>query len=56
MIRVGITEALRILGQSWQTIEITIERGDSLDELAQKDLSELSNDELDQLHSEDRIT
>lgn len=56
MIHAGIIEALRMLGQSWQNIEVTIERGDTLDELAQKDLSELSNDELDQLYSDDRIS
>lgn len=52
----GIGAALRRLGQSWETIDVTIERGGPLDDLAQKDLTELSESELDQLRMAHKIT
>lgn len=52
----GIGAALRRLGQSWETIDVTIERGGPLDDLAQKDLAELSESELEQLRLAHKIT
>lgn len=50
-VETGIEHALNRLGVSWEVIDvdITIERGEPLDELADQELSSLSRDELKQL-------
>lgn len=56
MLQVGVMDALRLLGQSWEEIMITIDRGDPLEELAEKDPSTLTGDELDQLLAADLLS
>lgn len=49
MVRVGIMDALQLLGESWTDITVNVDRGDPLKELAERDPSTLLDDELDQL-------
>lgn len=53
---IAIKNAFQKLGIGWREIEITIDRAGPLDELAQRDLVELSQEELDQLRAADKIT
>lgn len=56
MVRIGIMNALELLGESWKDITVNVDRGDPLEELAERDLTTLSGDELDQLRSAGFIT
>jgi len=52
----GIQNGFRKLGHSWRGIDVTVKRGDPLDELAERELSTLSLNELDQIFMAGRIT
>lgn len=52
----GVRRAYEKLGVSLETVEVIIEQGRPLDELAGEELAELSDDELGQLFQSGRIT
>lgn len=55
-IRSGITTGLHRLGYTWKEVVVKIDRGDPLEELAEKDLADLSLDEIDHLLTAGLIT